>query len=427
MENFLGWITLFLILAIILIQTKDPRILKLLLVGFFLRAILIISDQYFFSLPGGNLDAKSYESYAFYLSNNFGLSILLNMFTTEDVALVPRIISVFYTLTSRSEMMAQGISAALGVSSIYLFYRLTLLIWNREVAIKASWIIALHPSMCLFSVLVLRETYTTFFLLLTLLPIVILIKKLIDTNTNVIITNNFFTNKNLKLVLLICGGFYLLKNFHGGMFVGFFVFILFFFIYLFKKEVSLLKKGIFKIRFIFALLIFLIPFILWYNEILQIPYIPGPERILDLPNILTRRFMVGSISLINGPYGSNFPSWTIPTDLIDLIPKIFSRILYFLYSPFPWDIKRYEHIMGLADSTILIYVTICFWQNRKIIWHNPETRFLLLLLLTYVVIYGLGTSNFGTSIRHKTKFMFIMICLAAPKLLTIYQTTKRKF
>ena len=76
------------------------------------------------------------------------------MFTTEDVALVPRIISVFYTLTSRSEMMAQGISAALGVSSIYLFYRLTLLIWNREVAIKASWIIALHPSMCLFSVLV---------------------------------------------------------------------------------------------------------------------------------------------------------------------------------------------------------------------------------------------------------------------------------
>ena len=40
------------------------------------------------------------------------------MFTNEDVALVPRIIS-FFILTSRSEMMAQGISVALGTSSIY--------------------------------------------------------------------------------------------------------------------------------------------------------------------------------------------------------------------------------------------------------------------------------------------------------------------
>ena len=147
------------------------------------------------------------------------------------------------------------------------------------------------------------------------------------------------------------------------------------------------------------------------------------RRVLNLQDILLRRFRIGSISLLNGPLGSNYPLWTIPSDNVDFIQKFFKNYL-FLYSPFPWDIKRYDHLMGLADSILMIYISICFWRNRKLIWKNPLTRFLFILLLTYFVLYGLGTSNFGTSIRHKTKFIFILVCLAAPKLLNL--TTRRK-
>ena len=425
MEHILGWLTLFLILSIIVIRTKQTDILKFLLVGFSLRALLVILDQYFISLPGGNLDAKSYESYAFYISNNYGLSILFNMFTNEDVALVPRIISVFYSLTSRSEMMAQGISVALGTSSIYLVYRLTLIIWDKNAAIKASWIMALHPSMILFSALVLREAYVTFFLLLTLILSVIFIQKLFNLNTNSMKINYIFNKENLIYFIFIFFGFYFLKNLHGAIFVGYFVFLIFIFYYFLKDEFSDLKKGKLKIKLILIISLIFPPFIMWYFEILMIPYIPGPERLLDLQDILLRRFMIGSISLVNGPLGSNYPAWTIPSDTIDFIPKIFLRIIYFLYSPFPWDIKRYDHLMGLADSILMIYISICFWRNRKLIWKNPLTRFLLILLLTYFILYGLGTSNFGTSIRHKTKFIFIFVCLAAPKLLNL-MTSKKK-
>lgn len=425
MEHILGWLTLFLILSIIVIRTKQTDILKFLLVGFSLRALLVILDQYFISLPGGNLDAKSYESYAFYISNNYGLSILFNMFTNEDVALVPRIISVFYSLTSRSEMMAQGISVALGTSSIYLVYRLTLIIWDKNAAIKASWIMALHPSMILFSALVLREAYVTFFLLLTLILSVILIQKLFNLNTNSMKINYIFNKENLIYFIFIFFGFYFLKNLHGAIFLGYFVFLIFIFYYFLKDEFSDLKKGKLKIKLILIISLIFSPFIMWYFEILMIPYIPGPERLLDLHDILLRRFMIGSISLVNGPLGSNYPAWTIPSEAIDFIPKIFLRIIYFLYSPFPWDIKRYDHLMGLADSILMIYISICFWRNRKLIWKNPLTRFLLILLLTYFILYGLGTSNFGTSIRHKTKFIFIFVCLAAPKLLNL-MTSKKK-
>ena len=424
MEHILGWLTLFLILSVIVIRTKGTDILKFLLVGFLLRAVLVILDQYFISLPGGNLDAKSYESHAFYISENYGLSILFNMFTNEDVALVPRIISVFYSLTSRSEMMAQGISVALGNSSIYLVYRLTLIIWDKNAAIKASWIMALHPSMILFSALVLREAYVTFFLLLTLILSVIFIQKLFNLNTNSMKINYIFDKENLIYFIFIFFGFYFLKNLHGAIFIGYFVFLIFIFYYFLKYEFSDLKKGKLKIKLILIISLIFVPFMLWYLEILMIPYIPGPERVLNLQDILLRRFRIGSISLLNGPLGSNYPLWTIPSDNVDFIPKIFLRIIYFLYSPFPWDIKRYDHLMGLADSILMIYISICFWRNRKLIWKNPLTRFLFILLLTYFVLYGLGTSNFGTSIRHKTKFIFILVCLAAPKLLNL--TTRRK-
>ena len=54
----------FLILSVIVIRTKGTDILKFLLWDS-MRAVLVILDQYFIPFPGGNLDAKSYESHTF--------------------------------------------------------------------------------------------------------------------------------------------------------------------------------------------------------------------------------------------------------------------------------------------------------------------------------------------------------------------------
>ena len=44
--------------------------------------------------------------------------------------------------------------------SIFLFYHLTLMVWeNKNIALRASWVFALMPSLCLFSSLILREVY----------------------------------------------------------------------------------------------------------------------------------------------------------------------------------------------------------------------------------------------------------------------------
>lgn len=419
MENFIGWLTLFLILAFILVRTKDSAILNFLLAAFILRASLLILDEYYIELPGGNLDAKGFLANAAEYSNTYGLGILLDMFQSPNSLFISRVISVFYSLTYENEMMAKGIGLGLGTASVYFFYRLCLSIWGRAAAIKAAWFMTIHPSMMLYSVLVLKEVYVTFFLLLTLIPIISLLKN-ITSNKKYEIKKKKYLYENFIYIVFIISGFYILRYTHGAIVLGAASLLFFILYYFLKSELHNLKKGKINVKILIVLSIIFSLFFLWFYEKLLLTYVPGPERIMDLYEILLRRFSVGSISLFHGDLGSNYPVWTIPTqdsNFIAFATKTFARIIYFLYSPFPWDIKRSYHLLGFFDSILVFYFTIAAWKNRKLIWEDPMARFLLLLFLTYVFIYGLGTSNFGTAIRHKTKFIFILIFLAAPKLL----------
>jgi len=48
------------------------------------------------------------------------------------------------------------------------------------------------------------------------------------------------------------------------------------------------------------------------------------------------------------------------------------------------------------------------------------------MLIVYVTIHGLGVGNFGTAIRHKSKFVVILIVLAAPKIHKFILSTQKK-
>ena len=103
------------------------------------------------------------------------------------------------------------------------------------------------------------------------------------------------------------------------------------------------------------------------------------------------------------------------------------RSLYFVFSPFPWDVKKPAHLIGVFDSLLYIYLTFLIFQNRKIIWKDPALRAILIILLSYIVVFGVGVGNFGTGIRHRSKFVIMFILLAAPlinRLIFIKKTKK---
>ena len=400
MEKLLGWIFLSTILVIILVCTKKhPYIKKVLLIGFFLRSMLIIFDTYEATfLPDSYGDSWFFYTQAIVYSRDYGLSIIFDFFIV-DAMLISKIVSIFFTIFGESKMVGQSISVALGTASIYLVYYLCLIVWDHHSAIKAAWVTALFPTLVLYSSFILRETYVVFFLLISLIGIVKFIKK-----------KTFFS------LLQVLVSFWILNFFHGPVVLGGFVFLAFLISSLIKN--FLIKLYNFRIN-IFSLLFILVltlPVSLSFTEYFEVSYLPN---LLDTASIITKA-NYGFTDL------ASYPAYLYIDNDFELFTKSIIKFFYFLYGPFVWDLKSLFHIVGLFDAMLYFILTIYVFKNWQTIWTNPITRILFLIFIFYVFIYGLGVGNFGTAVRHRSKFVVILIVLAAPMLHKLIFSVKKK-
>ena len=71
-------------------------------------------------------------------------------------------------------------------------------------------------------------------------------------------------------------------------------------------------------------------------------------------------------------------------------------------------------MIGLFDSALYLYLFYLIIRNFQVIWNNSALRIVLIILLVYFVAFSFGVGNFGTGIRHRSKFAIELILLAAP-------------
>ena len=403
-ELLIGSCFLLTILIFIIFFTKKfPELKNLLLVAYLIRAtIVVLTHNDFLILPDSQYDAKTFEYKAREFSRNYGFAVILN-FLERDSLLISRIISIFYTLLGENQMLAQAISVILGTSCVYLTYIICKSLWDNDTAKIASWITALFPTLILYSVLTLREIYVVFFLLLGILYFIKFLKTL-----NLI---------NLLTVILI---FYITLLFHGPVFLGLIVFVSYIFLILLKENLFLLKKHKINLKYFFLLILFSIPICLFLAGFIKIPYIPTLNSLIEKKDIFINALNFG----IRGE--AAYPSWLFISDEIELLIKFIPKLIYFAYAPFVWDIKTPMHIVGSLDGTIYIILTFFVLKNRNKLWSNLFCRILILLLLFYLAVYGLGVSNFGTALRHRSKFVVLLIILAAPQIKKFILSFKKK-
>ena len=403
MEKLLGWLFLSIIFFIILLWIKKfPDTKKFLLIAFLLRSLFLISDQYgLINLPDSGQDTKKFNLAAIEFSNDYGLWIVFDFFETDSL-LISRIISIFFTIFAESEMMARTFSVALGTACVFLVYRLCLLLWDYRAATRAAWLTAIFPTLILYSSLVLREVYIVFFLLLSLISI-----------------TKFMRKKTLILFLKIILYFFIIMLFHGPMIIGCFVFLFYLIIALFVEQLEKLNRfkiNIFSLFFLVASSILLILFI---SNKISIPYIGTFQNVYNLDIIIPKvnSYIIGDAS---------YPSWLIINNNLDFFSKISLKIFYFLYSPFIWDVKSDYQMIGLLDGSMYFILTLYVFRNWRIIWENPITRIFIFIFITYIIIYGISIGNFGTGIRHRSKFVVILIVLAAPRIHKLIFSFKKK-
>ena len=80
-----------------------------------------------------------------------------------------------------------------------------------------------------------------------------------------------------------------------------------------------------------------------------------------------------------------WPEWTIALSPIELLYKTPIRAVYFLFSPFPWNVKSAKHLIGMLDAFLYMYLVYLILKNIKVIWKDPGLRLILIILLSYII------------------------------------------
>lgn len=392
MADLIGFSSIALVsLFTIFITIRWPNISRILYVALALRILIIIIGHYFIVLPDSNKDAVGLEGLAWTLGQDGFLNALSN-FEGNNRYFWSQIIGVLYSLFGRSILMAQSLSLFFGIGTIFLAWLLAKKIWDKGTATKVGWVLALFPSLILYSVLPLKEIYQSFFLLVAM--------------TGIFYWVQYGSNKYFFLAMF---GFIGATLFHGALIVGAIVFLFIIVLVKFKEMImSLINFRLNFSAFIISILAIYILQIFFLNKIYipKIGYFENIDFALIVSELNAR--VIGKSS-----YG-DWSKFYIDDTFIEFAYKLILRILYFLFSPFPWNIQKLSHIIGLVDGLlylILFYLIIC---NRKHIWNDPFLRILFLILFVYCIIFALGVSNFGSVLRHRTKFISEIVLLAGP-------------
>jgi len=392
MDFILGLIGFCLGLIIVFgLTIKYNNLNFIILVGFLIRVIVSFYHTYINLLPD-NLDPIRFENNA-WLFGKMGLfESLVRFLELGSPFTYSHFVSIIYSLIGRSQFFIQMIHVTFGLFNIILTYKLSFQIWNNEKVSKlASWAICLFPTVIMYSALTNREVFISFFLLLSSINIV----KWIKHN----ILKHFF----LAFVFFIPHYFL-----HGPLIIGAFVLIAIFIINECSNGLKSLSLG--RINFNFIAILISLVILFWsfgfFLTGFSIPYIAHNLKDINLKLIFDR-----AIYLNTG--GAAYPDWLLPNEYFDFLSLTFPRIIYFFFSPFPWDVRKLNQLLGLIDSFIYMYLIYHIYKGfilkRSVLKLN---KFFVILGILFIV-YSWGVSNYGTGLRHRAKFAPVLVALAS--------------
>ena len=392
MEAVLGIIGICLLLVLIYVMTiRWPLLKNIIWIGALLRILAALIHFFIFQLPDGKIDAVKFENYTWSFSqmpfNDYILS-----FKTNTLALTfTWVLSLIYRLFGRSPLLLQCISIFIGVLCILLVYKLSFLLSNNEKKAKQSaWILAVFPTVILYDSLILREVFVMFFLLLAFIYFA-----------------KWYISKNVNYGILTLVCFIPLYYLHSALILGGVTFFAIFFIE---------SIGFFKVRYrqnkfsiIHAILLSFTPLVTLYLFTIlpgiKIPYLGKFDDIFTFSRILFQ-------TKVTNFGGSVYPDWLSPESPLDFFLLIIPRLGYLLFSPFIWDLRAINHLLGFVDG--LLYLFVFYWIAKGILFekHKQIITRILIILIPLLIVYSWGVGNFGTALRHRVKFIPVFIAIS---------------
>ncbi len=376
------------------LANKYKEIALAIVIAFVFRISAALINLYVVTLPDGGIDATGFE-YKAWMWGRGGLTEAVSHFFEDGAPWVySNLSSLIYAVFGRSPLILQSISVLAGVYCVVLAWKLSIEVWGvRSAAKKSAWLIAIYPILILYSSLTMREVFITLLLLYAMLHVVLWVK----------------TRKNINAFIALIA-FSLQIFFHPGMAVGGVLFMGLLLLYSIKRFfVSFIINSSINKRS-FLIIIASLLFGLYISiHITSLAALDG----IGYSSWLRVDVLVERASIMQTGAAA-YPSWLIADTPMQFLLLLVPKLFYFLFSPFPWDISKFSHILGLLDGVVFMMLFLSIYNHRKYIKSNPQAFILLVFVIFLSLIFSIAVGNFGTGLRHRSKILPLVIVIAAP-------------
>ncbi|WP_158298068.1 hypothetical protein [Macrococcoides caseolyticum] len=97
-----------------------------------------------------------------------------------------------------------------------------------------------------------------------------------------------------------------------------------------------------------------------------------------------------------------------PSNIIEYPIYIIKKSYYLLAKPFVMDIKGIPDLIAYAEKLLYVVPLILALIFYKRLIKNKPIIILIFFCLFLSIVFGIGTENYGTGIRHREKFVFLL-------------------
>jgi hypothetical protein len=373
---------------LILGTVKNNKAIFLILAFFCLRIFVLYLDYYGKGLvnilhSGG--DSERFYEWGLLISNDFSRMKELTYTRYTDF------LAILYWMIGDQRLFSQFLNLVLGMWSIFVFLKILDLFKLKDS--KKLFFLALYgiyPQNIIFSSILLRETLIQLFFVYSIL---FFTRWLMLNNRVNIFKTMFFV--------------FLSSLFHSGMLLGllFYGFIfLFFDVKKYKMHFSFKK-----ITMLVLFCGFLVVLISFNNSVLT-----GKLAILNSSGANEGLSFVERLDLRKAEAGgaTYLRSFEI-NSLFDLVTIMPLRLVYFIFSPMPYDVRGLGDLAAiLLDTSFYYFLVYRIVRSREFIRKNDFRIFPKIFISLFLIVslgFAFGTDNSGTAMRHRSKIFPILL------------------
>lgn len=375
----------FVVLNVRLISLiKIKKFVILTLIANMIKLLLVFYQSQYKNIPMGGSDWVIYDEVAQKLLLTGDIrEVILDL----DVNLFPKIVAIFYSIFGVDNKIIYYVVFLCALTTLVVFNK-TVYLWTNNSYTTAlfTFLIGIYPIQIIFSITFLREIPIQMLIILSFYHLTIFLKQ------------NHLSNLLYAIIIAM-----LSSMMHAGTLAILLVYLLMMF--MFNRKTKEIKIHTTSIILFLVTLLFLSKTPLW--ELMT-------QKFSNFDNISNLTDMINT-DRGNTSYALEFGNGYLGV----LLGSVY-KFLMFVLSPLPWQVFNLETVIAFFIDAIpryiILYQIVMYIKRNKEFRENNRTVLIIIVLIWFLVtlIFSIGTNNYGTAMRHRSKLYpieFLMLAL----------------